>query len=53
MPSEVQDLKDKEVEYEDFCKLQPQWDIYSTVKSLKEVINNIKKVNSSNLIFGI
>lgn len=42
MPTEVQAVKDKDVTYEVFCKLQPQWDIFSTVKTFKEIIYNIK-----------
>lgn len=42
MPVEVVQKKGKEVSYEEFCKLQPNWDIYSTVETLKETIEKIK-----------
>lgn len=45
MPEDARLLKDKDVTYEEFCKLQPRWDIYSTVTSLKEIIENIRKSN--------
>lgn len=42
MPENVQAFKNKEVSYDDFCNFQPNWDIYSTVKTLKEIIESIK-----------
>lgn len=45
MPKNVQDLKNNEITYEKFCELQPSWDIYSTVKTLKELIEKIKSSN--------
>ncbi len=45
MPQDVQNLKNKEISFDEFCKLQPNWDIYSTVKTLKEIIENIKSSN--------
>lgn len=45
MPENVQKLKNEEVSYTDFCKLQPGWDIYSTVHTLKEIIDKIKSSN--------
>ncbi len=47
MPGNVVERKNKEVSYEEFCKLQPYWDIYSTIESLKEIIDNIRKRNPS------
>lgn len=42
MPTNVQTLKNKEISYDVFCGLQPNWDIFSTVKTLKEIIENLK-----------
>ncbi len=42
MPENVQLLKNKEITYDNFCTIQPTWDIFSTVKTLKEIIENIK-----------
>ena len=42
MPNNVQKIKNTEITYDDFCTLQPSWDIFSTVKTLKEIIENIK-----------
>ncbi len=42
MPEAAKNIKNQEVTYEEFCKLQPAWDIYSTVKTLKEIIQKIK-----------
>lgn len=42
MPTKVLEVKDKEVSYEAFSKMQPAWDIYSTILTLKEIINKIK-----------
>lgn len=43
MPDDVKVLKNTAVSYDTFCKLQPNWDIFSTVKTLKNIILNIKK----------
>lgn len=45
MPTNVQSLKNKEISYDHFCNLQPKWDIFSTTKTLKEIIENIKLKN--------
>lgn len=42
MPKNVQTFKNKEISYDDFCGFQPNWDIFSTVKTLKEIIESIK-----------
>ncbi len=42
MPDNVKEVKDKEISYEEFCDLQPAWDIYSTIITLKEIIEKIK-----------
>ena len=42
MPENVKKVKDKEISYEEFCDLQPAWDIYSTILTLKEIIEKLK-----------
>lgn len=42
MPDNVKAIKNKEISYDDFSKLQPCWDIYSTILTLKNVISKIK-----------
>lgn len=37
--------KNKDIPYGEFCKLQPKWDIHSTVITLKEIIDNFRKAN--------
>lgn len=42
MPSSVQSLKNDEVSYDTFCSLQPTWDIFSIIKTFKDIILKIK-----------
>lgn len=45
MTTEAKLQKDKDIPYGEFCKLQPKWDIHSTIITLKEIIENIKKAD--------
>lgn len=49
MTKEAISKKDKDIPYGEFCQLQPMWDIYSTVITLKEIIGKLK--NSDYLEF--
>lgn len=51
MPACVQNKKNKEVSYDEFCSFQPLWDIHSTVLTLKEIITNIKASKLFNFDF--
>lgn len=51
MPSDVQELKNSEVTYEVFCTLQPNWDVYSTILTLKNIISKIKNSGVFNFDF--
>lgn len=37
--------KDRDILYSEFCELQPNWDIHSTVITLKEIIENLKNAD--------
>lgn len=43
MSPEAKSLKGHTIRYEDFLSLQPQWDIYSTVKTIIEIIDKVNK----------
>lgn len=46
MPEDVIKLKDQIISRAEFRKLQPQWDIFSTVHSFLDIIEKIQKMNS-------
>lgn len=46
MPNNVARIKNEKVSKKEFKKLQPAWDIYSTIMSLIEIIDNIKNLDS-------
>jgi uncharacterized protein len=51
MPKEIQLIKNTEISFDEFKKLQPYWDIGCTVKTLQKIIQNIKTSNLFNFDF--
>lgn len=51
MPENVEKLKNTEITYEQFCELQPEWDLSSTAKTILRIISNIKDSNLFNFDF--
>lgn len=45
MPSNVLEIVNKEISYNDFVKLQPSWDLHSLKVSFRELIEAFEKIN--------
>lgn len=45
MPDEVKQLKNQEISSEKFATLQPNWDIYGLIQTMKEVVSQVEKNN--------
>ncbi|MBK7358111.1 MAG: protein kinase [Saprospiraceae bacterium] len=48
MPQKVYDVRNKEIEYKEFLKLQPEWDLYATKKTFQELLTAFEKRNNMN-----
>lgn len=47
MPENIMLFNNKEIQYEEFIKLQPSWDLYSLKTTFKELINSFEKIVDS------
>lgn len=45
MPDKIKEIKNKSVSYKKFFELQPEWDVFSTIKTISEIISAAKKYN--------
>lgn len=43
MPQEALKFKDKKIEYKKFAELQPSWDIYSFIKTIRYIVEKAKE----------
>ena len=43
MPKEALKYKDKKIDYKKFAELQPTWDIYSFLKTIRYIVDKIKE----------